>query len=197
IADKNGYASYVIPDDVGGRFSVLTPVGLVPLAIAGVDVRQLVAGAKAAEKEFAVTDLHKNIAYQYAACRYVLFQKGKTIEVLSSFYDNMQYVCEWWKQLYGESEGKDGKGLFPASLIFSTDLHSMGQLMQDGMRNMFETFLMVDKCKRSIAIPEDPDNLDDFNFVAGKDLDYVTTRKITKVILRRIYIVCGSTLLTI
>ncbi|MBF0479958.1 MAG: glucose-6-phosphate isomerase [Candidatus Omnitrophica bacterium] len=176
IADKSGYRAFVIPDDVGGRFSILTPVGLVPLAVAGVDVRKFVAGAQAGEKEYSVKDFEKNAAYQYAAARFILSQQGKVIEVLSSFYDNMAFVCEWWKQLFGESEGKDGKGIFPASMIFSTDLHSMGQLMQDGMRNIFETFVMIEKSKRSILIPEDAENLDDFNFVAGKELDFVNKK---------------------
>ncbi|MBF0483877.1 MAG: glucose-6-phosphate isomerase [Candidatus Omnitrophica bacterium] len=176
IAQKNSYRSFVIPDDVGGRFSILTPVGLVPLAVAGVDIRKFVAGAQAAEKEYSIKDFEKNTAYQYAAYRHVLYQKGKVIEVLSSFYDNMAFVCEWWKQLYGESEGKDGKGIFPASMIFSTDLHSMGQLMQDGMRNIFETFVMIEKSKRSVLVPEDEENLDDFNFVAGKELDFVNKK---------------------
>jgi len=163
----------VIPDDVGGRFSVLTPVGLVPLAIAGVDVRSLVKGARAAEKEYNVADVSKNTAHAYAAARFQLFQKGKLIEVLSSFYDNMLSVNEWWKQLFGESEGKNGKGIFPASLILSTDLHSMGQLMQDGVRNIFETFVDIERSNHQISIPKDPENTDGFNCVAGKDLDFV------------------------
>ncbi len=173
VADKYGYRSYVIPDDVGGRFSVLTPVGLVPLAIAGVDVKALVAGARAAEQEYGVADVSKNAAYRYAAARFQLFQKGKRIEVLSSFYDNMVSVNEWWKQLFGESEGKEGKGIFPASLILSTDLHSMGQLMQDGVRNIFETFVDIEKSQYRIFIPKDPEDIDGFNCVAGKDLDFV------------------------
>lgn len=173
IADKNGYRSYVIPDDVGGRFSVLTPVGLVPLAIAGIDIKALIAGARAGQKQFAQMDLNANPCYQYAASRFLLYKKGKVIEVLASFYDNMFYVNEWWKQLFGESEGKDGKGIFPASLILSTDLHSMGQLMQDGMRNVFETFVEIEKTQYSMVVPKDPEDLDKFNIVAGKDLDYV------------------------
>jgi len=173
IADQEGYRSYVIPDDVGGRFSVLTPVGLVPLAIAGIDVKSLVAGACAAEKEYGVADVSKNAAHRYAAIRFQLFQKGKLIEVMSSFYDNMVSVNEWWKQLFGESEGKQGKGIFPASTILSTDLHSMGQLMQDGVRNIFETFVDIEQPKHKISIPKDPQDMDGFNCVAGKDLDFV------------------------
>ncbi len=173
VAQKEGYQTFVIPDDVGGRFSILTPVGLVPLAMCGVDIKELVKGAREGQEEFSKMDLDTNIAYQYAAVRYLLYKKGKAIEVLSTFYDNVQFVTEWWKQLYGESEAKNGKGIFPSSLVMSTDLHSMGQLMQDGMRNMFETFLAIKKTKTTIIIPEDEENLDDFNIVAGKELDYV------------------------
>lgn len=173
IADKKGYRSFVIPDDVGGRFSIFTPVGLAPLAIAGVDIKSFVEGARKGQDEYSKMDLSANTAYQYAAIRHLLYKKGKVIEVFSSFYDNMFFVAEWWKQLFGESEGKNGQGIFPASLIFSTDLHSMGQLLQDGMRNIFETFVTIDEPNHSIKIPSDPDNLDNFNFVAGKDLDYV------------------------
>ena len=173
IADKAGYRSYVIPDDVGGRFSVLTPVGLVPLALAGVDIKAFVDGFRAGEKEYANTDFSKNICYQYAAIRNVLYTKGKVIEMMASFYPNVQYVAEWWKQLYGESEGKGGKGIFPASTILSTDLHSMGQMMQDGIRNMFETFVMIDKVADKVLIPSQAEDTDKFNCVAGKDLDWV------------------------
>ena len=173
IADKTGYRSFVIPDCVGGRFSVLTPVGLVPLAIAGVDIKGLVEGAGQAQTEYSKMDFEKNAAYKYAAARYLLYKKGKIIEVLSSFYPNMFYIAEWWKQLFAESEGKDGKGIFPSSLILSTDLHSMGQLMQDGQRNLFETFLMIDKAEHPVLIPKDEEDLDGFNCVAEKDLDFV------------------------
>ena len=172
-ADANGYRSYIIPDDVGGRFSVLTPVGLVPLACAGVDIKALVDGARAGETEYSSTDLASNTCLQYAASRYLLYKKGKVIEMQASFDDNMQYISEWWKQLFGESEGKGGEGMFPASTVLSTDLHSMGQLMQDGMRNIFETFIEVETSNHQLNIPEDADNLDDFNCVAGKDLDWV------------------------
>ena len=173
IADKAGYRSYIIPDDVGGRFSVLTPVGLVPLALAGVDIKAFVDGFRAGEKEYANADLLQNIAYQYAAIRNVLYKKGKAIEMMASFYPNVQYVAEWWKQLYGESEGKGGKGIFPASTILSTDLHSMGQMMQDGVRNVFETFIMIDKVADKVLIPSQAEDTDKFNCVAGKDLDWV------------------------
>lgn len=176
VVNENGYRSFVIPDDVGGRFSILTPVGLVPLALAGVDIKKLIEGAKAGQEQFSEMDLENNACYQYAALRYLLYRKGKIIEVLSSFYDNMQYVNEWWKQLFGESEGKNGKGIFPASLILSTDLHSMGQLMQDGMRNVFETFIDIKTPKYSVIIPSDEDNLDNFNIIADKDLDFVNKK---------------------
>ncbi len=173
IADKAGYRSYVIPDDVGGRFSVLTPVGLVPLALAGVDIHAFVDGFRAGQKEYANEDLSANICYQYAAIRNILYRKGKVIEMMASFYPNVQQVAEWWKQLYGESEGKGGKGIFPASTILSTDLHSMGQMMQDGMRNIFETFIMIDQAGAPVIIPSQAEDTDKFNCIAGKDLDWV------------------------
>ena len=173
IADKEGYRAYVIPDDVGGRFSALTPVGLVPLALSGIDIRAFVDGFRAGEKEYGVADLEKNICYRYAAIRNILNKKGKDIEMMASFYPNVQYVTEWWKQLYGESEGKGGKGIFPASTILSTDLHSMGQMMQDGKRNLFETFVMIEHVADKVLIPSDPQDTDKFNCVAGKDLDWV------------------------
>ncbi len=176
IADTYGFRSFVIPDDVGGRFSVLTPVGLVPLACAGVDVRGLLEGARAGQDEYGQNDPERNAAYQYAASRYLLYQKGKLIEVLASFYPNLFYVAEWWKQLFGESEGKDGQGIFPASVMYSTDLHSMGQLMQNGVRVIFETFLMIEKVSRDIVIPKDEADLDGFNCVAGKGLDFVNKK---------------------
>ena len=176
IADKEGYKSFVIPDDVGGRFSILTPVGLVPLALAGVDIQSLVDGARKAEAEYAVCDLDKNLCYRYAALRNILYAKGKKIEVLSSFYPNVFYVAEWFKQLFGESEGKQGKGIFPASLIMSTDLHSMGQWMQDAERTVFETFVQIDKPHHDVIVPHDDEDLDGFNYVAGKGFDFVNKK---------------------
>jgi glucose-6-phosphate isomerase len=173
IAVREGYRCYSIPDDVGGRFSVLTPVGLVPLALAGVDIKAFVDGFRAGEREYANPGLASNICYQYAAIRNVLYGKGRVIEMMASFYPNVQYVTEWWKQLYGESEGKGGRGIFPASTILSTDLHSMGQLMQDGMRNIFETFLMIETVNASVVIPSQAEDIDKFNCVAGKELDWV------------------------
>lgn len=176
IARAQGFRSYVIPDDVGGRFSILTPVGLVPLALAGVDIKSFVEGARKAQAECAVVDIEKNLCYKYAAIRNVLYGKGKKIEVLSSFYPNVFYVAEWWKQLFGESEGKDHKGIFPASLIMSTDLHSMGQLMQDGERTLFETFIAIDKPGHDVAVPSDAQNLDGFNYIAGRGFDFVNKK---------------------
>ena len=176
IADKEGFRSFVVPDDVGGRYSILTPVGLVPLALAGVDIASLVAGAQKAQAEYAVCDLDKNTCYRYAALRNILYAKGKKIEVLSSFYPNVFYVAEWFKQLFGESEGKQGKGIFPASLIMSTDLHSMGQWMQEGERTVFETFVQIDKPHHDVIIPRDKEDLDGFNYVAGKGFDFVNKK---------------------
>ncbi len=176
IADEQGYRSFSISDDVGGRFSVLTPAGLVPLAIAGINIKQLVNGARTAQKHCSLMDLDKNISYQYAAARFLLHEQGKDIEVLSTFYQRLSLIEEWWKQLFGESEGKDGKGIFPATLSFTADLHSMGQLLQEGPRNMFETFLLADESGHAMKIPEDEENLDNFNCVAGKELDYVNVQ---------------------
>ena len=176
IADQDGFRTFVIPDDVGGRYSILTPVGLVPLALAGVDIQSLVDGARKAEVEYAVCDLDKNSCYRYAALRNILYAKGKKIEVLSSFYPNVYYVAEWFKQLFGESEGKQGKGIFPASLIMSTDLHSMGQWMQEAERTVFETFLQIDKPHHDVIIPQDKEDLDGFNYVAGKGFDFVNKK---------------------
>jgi len=173
IAQKGGFRRYVIPDDIGGRFSILTPVGLLPLALAGIDISSFVQGSQDAQTLYSTTNMEKNLAYRYAVNRVLLYNQDKQIEVLSSFYGNLFYVAEWWKQLFGESEGKDHKGIFPASLMMSTDLHSMGQLMQDGHRNIFETFLQIEKPRHSVVIPKEEQDLDGFNIVAGKDLDYV------------------------
>jgi glucose-6-phosphate isomerase len=173
IAQKEGYRTYPIDPDVGGRFSVLTHVGLVPLAIAGIDIKGLVEGARRAEQEYAPCDLERNISYRYAAARYLLYKQGKVIEILSTFYQRLSFVEEWWKQLFGESEGKDGKGIFPASCNFTADLHSMGQLIQEGQRNIFETFLRSQDSGYELLIPKDEDDVDNFNCVAGQDLDFV------------------------
>jgi len=173
IAKREGYKTFAINSDVGGRFSIMTPAGLAPLAIAGIDVKGVIEGARKAQNHCAQMDLNKNIAYQYAAARSLLYRQDKTIEVLSTFYQRLSLVEEWWRQLFGESEGKDGKGIFPTTLSYTTDLHSMGQLIQDGTRNMFETFLLVDEAGQGVMIPSDEENLDNFNCVADQDLDYV------------------------
>ncbi|MDR1417188.1 MAG: glucose-6-phosphate isomerase [Prevotellaceae bacterium] len=174
MADKEGYKTFVIPDNIGGRFSVLTPVGLLPIACAGVDVAALVQGAAEMEKSTAQdVPFEKNLSAQYAAARNALYAKGKKVEVLANFNPKLHFVAEWWKQLYGESEGKDGKGIFPASVDFTTDLHSLGQYVQDGERMLFETVLSVAKAKRCVTVPLDKEDLDGLNFLAGKRVDEV------------------------
>ncbi len=173
-ADKEGYKSYIIPDNVGGRFSVLTPVGLLPIAIAGFDIAKLVEGAKIMEEATGVNvPFEENMAMQYAAVRNELYRHGKKIEILANFCPKLHYVSEWWKQLYGESEGKDNLGIFPASVDFTTDLHSMGQWIQQGERSIFETVISVDKVQYSVEFPHDDENLDGLNFLAGKRVDEV------------------------
>ena len=173
-ADKEGYRSFIIPDNVGGRFSVLTPVGLLPIAVAGYDIRQLVKGAADMEGQTTSTVRSEdNPAAMYAAARNALYRSGKKIEILVNFQPKLHYLSEWWKQLYGESEGKDGKGIFPASVDFSTDLHSMGQWIQEGERTIFETVISVDKVQHSVLVPSDDENLDGLNFLAGKHVDEV------------------------
>ena len=173
LADEEGYESFVIPDDVGGRYSVLTAVGLLPIAVAGIDIDEMMKGAADAADLYDNDDVAANGCYQYAAVRNALYRKGKTIEIMVNYEPSMHYFTEWWKQLYGESEGKDHKGIFPAGVDFTTDLHSMGQYIQDGLRSIFETVLSIEKPRKNITIKEDKDNLDGLNFLAGKDIDYV------------------------
>ena len=174
LSTKEGYKTFVIPDNVGGRFSVLTPVGLLPIAVAGGNIRELVRGAQEMEK---ATDVKvpyaENLACQYAAMRNALYRFGKKIEILVNFNPKLHYFSEWWKQLYGESEGKDKKGIFPASVDFTTDLHSMGQWIQDGERSIFETVISIEKANKSVLVPKDEENLDGLNFLAGKHVDEV------------------------
>jgi glucose-6-phosphate isomerase len=174
-ADKEGYKSFIIPDNVGGRFSVLTPVGLLPIACAGFDIRQLVAGAQTMEKACAKdVPFEENLAAQYAAVRNGLYaQSGKKIEIMVNFQPKLHFMSEWWKQLYGESEGKDNKGIFPASCDFTTDLHSMGQWIQEGERTIFETVISIEEPNRKLLFPHDEENLDGLNFLAGKRVDEV------------------------
>jgi len=174
-ADKEGYETFVIPDDVGGRFSVLTAVGLLPIAAAGIDIDEIMRGAADAVKEYS-TDFENNDCYKYAAVRNILNRKGKSIEMLISYEPCLQYFAEWWKQLYGESEGKDQHGIFPAAAGFSTDLHSMGQYIQDGARIIFETVLNVETPKKDVEIIFDEENIDGLNFVSGKTVSYVNNK---------------------
>ena len=176
LADENGYECFVIPDDVGGRFSVLTAVGLLPIAVSGADIDALMAGAAKAREEYSNADIEKNDCYRYAALRNALYRRGKDIELLVSYEPRFTMMSEWWKQLYGESEGKDSKGLFPASVTFSTDLHSMGQYIQDGKRMLFETVVTIDDCGADVVIKEDEDNGDGLNFLAGKTMSYVNRK---------------------
>ena len=175
LATQEGYKTYVIPDNVGGRFSVLTPVGLLPIAVAGYDVKALVAGATDMEKATGVNvPFGENIAAQYAAVRNALYNEGgKKIEIMVNYQPKLHFIAEWWKQLYGESEGKDGKGIFPASCDFTTDLHSMGQWIQDGERSIYETVISVETPNRELDFPHDDENLDGLNFLAGKRVDEV------------------------
>jgi len=174
LADEEGYKTFVIPDDVGGRFSVLTPVGLLPMVVAGIDIKQLVAGAASMEKATG-TDVPfaENIAAIYAATRNELYKAGKKIEIIANFHPKLHYVSEWWKQLFGESEGKEHKGLFTAAVDFTTDLHSMGQWIQEGERSIFETVISVAIPKYAVEIPENDGDLDGLNFLAGKRIDFV------------------------
>ena len=172
-ADKEGYKSYVIPDNVGGRFSVLTPVGLLPIACAGMDIEALVRGAQDMEALAKSAPYAENPVYQYAATRNLLYRDGKKIEILANFQPKLHYIAEWWKQLYGESEGKDGLGIYPASVDLTTDLHSMGQWIQDGERSIFETVISIAEPEREVRVPSDAENLDGLNFLAGKRVDEV------------------------
>lgn len=173
LADAEGYETFVVPDDVGGRFSVLTAVGLLPIAAAGINIDEMMQGAADAREAYSNPSLKENDAYKYAAVRNALYNKGKVIEVLVNYEPSLHYFNEWWKQLYGESEGKDNKGLFPAAVDFTTDLHSMGQYIQEGRRILFETVVNIEKPKYEIEIEEDAENLDGLNFLTGKTMDFV------------------------
>lgn len=176
LADKEGYETFVVPDDVGGRYSVLTAVGLLPIAVAGIDIDRLMKGAQDARLAYSESDINKNDCYKYAAIRNVLSRKGKTVEMMVSYEPSYAMMNEWFKQLYGESEGKDGKGIFPASAIFSTDLHSLGQYIQDGQRIMFETVVLFEKPNREYIIGIDEANTDGLNFLAGKGMSFVNRK---------------------
>lgn len=174
LATSEGYSTYVVPDDVGGRYSVLTPVGLLPIAVAGFDIRKLVAGAKAM-KDLIVNekDFSKNPAFQYVAARNALYSSGKHVEVMVNYQPSLNYITEWWKQLFGESEGKQNRGIFPAGVSFTTDLHSMGQYIQEGLRILFETVLRVEEPRKNVTVPLEDDDSDGLNFIAGKRIHQV------------------------
>ncbi len=176
LADREGYETFVVPDNVGGRYSVLTAVGLLPIAVAGCDIGALMAGARKAQEALSNPDLNENDCYKYAAIRNILYRKGKSTEILVSYEPAFTMMSEWYKQLFGESEGKNNKGLFPASVVFSTDLHSMGQYIQEGRRNLFETVVLFDKPKRELLLGTDPENVDGLNFLSGKSMDYVNKK---------------------
>ena len=176
LAEKEGYEQFVVPDNIGGRYSVLTAVGLLPIAVAGIDIDKLMEGAREAQEKYNDSDLKYNECYQYAVVRNILYKLYKNTEILVNYEPKMHYFTEWWKQLYGESEGKDQKGIFPAGVDFTTDLHSMGQYIQEGRRNLFETVIKIKNPKSDITIQPDEDNLDGLNYLAGKSLDYVNKK---------------------
>jgi glucose-6-phosphate isomerase len=176
LADNEGYEQFVVPDNIGGRYSVLTAVGLLPIAVAGIDIDKLMEGARIGQERYNDANLKYNECYQYAVARNILNQDKKDIEILVNYEPKMHYFTEWWKQLYGESEGKEGKGIFPAGVDFTTDLHSMGQYIQEGKRNLFETVITVENPNTDITINPDDDNLDGLNYLAGKGLDYVNKK---------------------
>ncbi len=179
FSTDKGYETFVVPDDIGGRYSVLTAVGLLPIAVAGIDIEAMMNGAAEAREKFGNDDTENNACLRYAALRNVLYNKGKCIEILVAYEPAVQMFCEWWKQLYGESEGKDNKALYPSSVIFSTDLHSLGQYVQEGQRTMFETVISFARSNDSVVIPDDPANIDGLNFLSGKDLHDVNRMAMT------------------
>ncbi|MCI9198113.1 MAG: glucose-6-phosphate isomerase [Lachnospiraceae bacterium] len=183
LATEEGYETFVVPDDVGGRFSVLTAVGLLPIAVSGADIDQLMEGAAAGRRAALENDFEENDALKYAAVRNILHRKGKSVEILADYEPSLHYISEWWKQLYGESEGKDGKGIFPASVDLTTDLHSMGQFIQDGSRIMFETVLDVETARDEIVLEEEPVDLDGLNYLAGKNVDFINKSAMNGTIL--------------
>ena len=183
LSDEEGYETFVVPDDVGGRFSVLTAVGLLPIAVSGADIDKLMEGAASGRKRALENDFENNDALQYAALRNILLRKGKSVEILANYEPAVHYVSEWWKQLFGESEGKDNKGLFPASVDLTTDLHSMGQFIQDGSRVMFETVINIDTPREELTIGEEPVDMDGLNYLAGKTVDFVNKSAMNGTIL--------------
>jgi len=186
LADAEEYETFVIPDDIGGRFTVLTPVGLLPIAVAGGDIDELMRGAQDARKAYANSDLSENEAYQYAAIRNILYRKGKTIEMLVNYEPRLRFFNEWWRQLFGESEGKDQRGIYPTSGNFSTDLHSVGQYVQDGRRDLMETVVNIQNPARSIDIPKQADDLDGLGYLEGKDVDFVNNNAFQGTVLAHV-----------
>ncbi len=176
LSDTEKYESFIIPDNVGGRYSVLTAVGLLPIAAAGIDITKLMAGARFAQDRYSDSDVKFNECYQYAVTRNILYKRKKDIEILVNYEPKMHYITEWWKQLYGESEGKEGKAIFPAGVDFTTDLHSMGQYIQEGRRNLFETVIRIENPERDMTMGTDEDDLDGLNYLSGKTLDYVNKK---------------------
>ncbi len=185
LATEKGYESFIIPDDVGGRFSVLTAVGLLPIAVVGLDIEELMKGAADAREAYKC-EFDKNDCYKYAALRNILYRKNFNIELLTNYEPRFHYISEWWKQLFGESEGKDGKGIFPASVDFTTDLHSMGQYIQDGRRNLFETVINVENLEKDIFVEESGEDLDELNYLAGKDLSFINKKAFEGTLLAHI-----------
>ncbi|MGQ2375701.1 glucose-6-phosphate isomerase [Companilactobacillus zhachilii] len=182
-SDAEGYEEFVVPDDIGGRFSVLTAVGLLPIAVAGIDIDKLMEGAAQSREDYSSADLTKNDAYKYAALRNILYRKGYTTELLENYEPNVQYFGEWWKQLMGESEGKDQKGIYPSSANFSTDLHSLGQYIQEGRRNLMETVVLIDTPRHDVKIPAEKDNLDGLKYLEDKSMDFVNKKAYEGVVL--------------
>ncbi len=176
LADSEGYRAFVIPDDVGGRYSIFTPVGLLPIAVSGIDIEKLIEGAYSGETEYSKIDMEGNPCYQYAVVRNILYNKGKDIEIFVGYEPSLLYLAEWWKQLFGESEGKNGKGLYPASVNFTTDLHSMGQYIQDGKRNLFETTINIIEPKKELVLKATENDVDGLNYLSGKTLDLVNKK---------------------
>ena len=183
LATEEGYETFVVPDDVGGRFSVLTAVGLLPIAVSGADIDALMAGAASARENALNAPFEENDSLKYAALRNIMLRKGKSVEITANYEPSLHYVSEWWKQLFGESEGKDQKGLFPASVDLTTDLHSMGQFIQDGSRVMFETVISIEKPVEEIILEEEPVDLDGLNYLAGKSVDFINKSAMNGTIL--------------
>ena len=186
LADENGYETFVVPDDVGGRYSVLTAVGLLPIAVAGIDINELMNGAAAMQATCAADDMASNPAWQYASARYELYRTGKRIEILATYEPSFRFMAEWWKQLYGESEGKENKGLFPASVEFTADLHSMGQYIQQGERHIFESVVRFGASRDENPVPFDEVNGDGLNFLAGKSMDFIATQAMDGTLLAHV-----------